>query len=192
MNRTTPSDLIGNTAAQTNWCVITGAPCSGKTSVIEGLAERGYRVVHEAARAFIDSQLALGAALSEIKADILAFERQILMEKVRNEEQIPKPQMVFLDRAIPDSIAYFQIEGLDISEPLQYSQSVRYRNVFLFERLTLEKDPVRSENQALAIRIEGLLAKSYAMLGYEVIAVPVLTIDQRIDFVLAHCDPLMS
>jgi predicted ATPase len=189
MNRTASSDGIGDTTAQTNWCVITGAPCSGKTSVIEGLAERGYRVVHEVARAVIDSQLAKGAALSEIRADILAFERQILIEKVCIEKKLPKPQMVFLDRAIPDSIAYFQIEGLDISEPLQYSQSARYRKVFLFDRLTLEKDPVRSENQALAIRIEGLLAKSYAMLGYEVIAVPVLTIDQRIDFVLAHCKP---
>jgi predicted ATPase len=188
MNRTAPSDLIGDTTAQTNWCVITGAPCSGKTSVIEGLAERGYRVVHEVARAFIDSQLAKGAALSEIKADILAFERKILIEKVCIEKKLPKPQMVFLDRAIPDSIAYFQIEGLDISEPLQYSQSARYRKVFLFDRLTLEKDPVRSENQALAIRIEGLLAKSYAMLGYETIRVPVLAVAQRINFVLARCN----
>jgi predicted ATPase len=60
--------------------------------------------------------------------------------------------------------------------------------VFLFERLTLEKDPVRSENQALAIRIEGLLAKSYAMLGYEIIRVPLLTVAQRINFVLARCN----
>ncbi len=189
MNRTTPSDYRGDSAAQTNWCVITGAPCSGKTSVIEGLADRGHRVVYEVARAFIDSQLAKGAALSEIKTDILAFERQILIEKVRIEKKLPKPQIVFLDRAVPDSIAYFQIEGLDISEPLKYSQFARYRNVFLFERLTFEKDPVRSENQALAVRIEGLLTKSYAMLGYEIIRVPVLTVAQRINFVLAHCNP---
>ncbi|MBW2239191.1 MAG: AAA family ATPase [Deltaproteobacteria bacterium] len=33
---------------QTNWHVITGAPCSGKTSVICELERRGHPVVHEA------------------------------------------------------------------------------------------------------------------------------------------------
>jgi len=188
MNEATPSDNSGHTAASTNWCVVTGAPCSGKTSVIEGLADRGHPVVHEVARSFIDSQLAKGSSLSELKADILTFERGILLEKVRIEKLLPRHRMVFLDRAVPDSIAYFQIEGLDIEEPLKYSQSWRYRNVFLFDRLTFEADPVRSENQALAARIEALLAESYAMLGYEVIRVPVLTVGQRIDFVLEQCN----
>ena len=31
----------------TNWHVITGAPCSGKTTVIRELERRGYSVVHE-------------------------------------------------------------------------------------------------------------------------------------------------
>jgi len=34
-------------AVHTNWFVITGAPSSGKTKVIEHLAQRGYRVQHE-------------------------------------------------------------------------------------------------------------------------------------------------
>ncbi len=188
MRTATPSENLGNTAASTNWCVLTGAPCSGKTSVIEGLADRGHQVVHEVARSYIDSQLAKGSSLSEIKADILAFERGILLEKVRIEKNLPRYRMVFLDRAVPDSIAYFQIEGLDIEEPLKYSQALRYRKVFLLDRLTFETDPVRSEDQALAARIEALLAKSYAMLGYEVIPVPVLTVGQRIDFVLRRCN----
>ncbi len=187
MNAVKPSENPGDRPASTNWCVITGAPCSGKTSVIEGLAHRGYPVVHEAARSFIDSQLAKGPSLGEIKADILTFERGILLEKVRIEKKLPKDRLVFLDRAVPDSIAYFQLEGLDIEEPLKCSQSLKYRNVFLFDRLTFETDPVRSEDQALAARIDGLLAESYAMLGYAVIRVPVLTVDQRIDFVLRQC-----
>ena len=177
----------GPAIALTNWCVITGAPCSGKTSVIDGLARRGHPVAPEVARAYIDSQLAQGKTLAEIKTDSLAFERLILLEKVRIENNLPKARMVFLDRAVPDSIAYFQIEGLDIAEPLQHSRSLRYRKIFLFERLSFETDPVRSENRVLAARIETLLAENYARLGYGVIRVPVLTVAQRIDFVLAHC-----
>lgn len=190
MNVAKPSENLVNSTASTNWCVLTGAPCSGKTSVLEGLADCGHPVVHEVARFFIDSQLAKGSSLSEIKADILTFERGILLEKVRIEKKLPKDRLVFLDRAVPDSIAYFQLEGLDIEEPLKYSQSLMYRNVFLFDRLNFEADPVRSENQALAARIEALLTESYAMLGYAVIRVPVLTVDQRIDFVLSYCNSI--
>lgn len=171
---------------KTNWYVITGAPSSGKTSVINGLARRGYKVVPETARAYINGRLASGHTLTEIKTDILAFERHILMEKVRIERGLSKSETIFLDRAIPDSIAYFQLEGLDEQEPIQCSHILRYQQIFLFDRLTFEKDNVRSENQAVAARIETLLHRSYADLGYDVIRVPVLPVDQRIEFVLAH------
>jgi len=45
---------------QTNWHIITGAPCSGKTTVINEIERRGIRVIHEVARAYIDRQLGKG------------------------------------------------------------------------------------------------------------------------------------
>lgn len=186
-NNNTCSGDSNDTVRQTRWCVITGAPCSGKSSVIEGLADRGHLVVPEAARAFIDSRLTQGYTLAEMKADILSFERRILYEKVRIEKDLPADRVVFLDRAIPDSIAYFKLEGLDIAEPLECSRSVRYGKVFLFERLAFEKDAVRSEDHSLAMRIESLLTESYATLGYDIIRVPLLSIGRRIDLVLNSC-----
>lgn len=174
---------------QINGYVITGAPCSGKTSVIKGLARRGFNVVQEAARAYIDSQLNLGYALKEIKSDILSFERHILLAKVQIEKNLSKTQIVFLDRAIPDSIAYFQLEGLDWKEPLDYSRMLRYKQIFLFDQLAFEKDAVRSEDPMLATRIETLLEKCYLELGYPITRVPALPIDERIEFVLAHIRP---
>lgn len=169
-----------------NGYVITGAPCSGKTSVIEGLARRGFNVVPEAARAYIDSQLHQGYTLTEIKSDIRSFERHILLAKVQTERKLSKSQPVFLDRAIPDSIAYFKLEGLDCKEPLAYSRMYRYKKIFLFDQLTFEKDAVRSEDPALAAQIEAMLEQCYIDLGYPITRVPALPIDQRIDFVLAH------
>lgn len=174
------------TPIHTNWHVITGAPCSGKTAVIEILAERGHRVVHEVARAYIDRRLSSGWTIEQIKADPLSFERTILLEKVRVEAMLPREASVFLDRAVPDSIAYFQMEGLNPSEPIAHSRTVRYRIVFLLERLTFEKDRVRSESEETAARIETLLAESYQQLGYALIRVPVMSIVQRTDFILAH------
>jgi predicted ATPase len=54
----------------------------GKTTAIDRLARLGYPVVPEAARAYIDSRLAAGLTLAQIKANPLSFERHILMEKV--------------------------------------------------------------------------------------------------------------
>jgi predicted ATPase len=171
---------------QTQWHVITGPPCSGKTAVIDELANRGYQVVPEVARAYIDSQLSRGVTLSQIKANPLAFERNILMEKVRIENKLPFRRTVFLDRAVPDSIAYFRFEGLDPSEPVALSRTHRYATVFLFEALPFEKDRVRSENPEAADRLAAMLIDGYRDMGYHVVAVPVMPIVQRVRFVLRH------
>jgi len=89
---------------QTNWHVITGAPCSGKTTVIRELEQLGYPVVHEVARAYIDERLKTGETIDRIKADILSFERHILYKKIAIEQSLFKEETVFLDRAVPDSI----------------------------------------------------------------------------------------
>lgn len=171
---------------RTHWIVITGAPCSGKTSVIRSLENRGYEVVHEAARALIDGSLAQGLTLEEIKSDELAFEQRILSAKIAAESSLNADQQVFLDRAIPDSIAYFRHAGFDITEPLAASRLFQYKKIFLFERLLFKKDAVRSEDVAAATQIDRLLAESYGMLGYSIIRVPVMTAAERTAFVLRH------
>lgn len=173
-------------AEAVKWCVLTGAPCSGKSAVIQALAERGFPVLHEVARAYIDRELALGRTLRQIKADTLAFERHILLEKLRLENDLPPHQLTFLDRAVPDSIVYFRLEGLDPAEPLLLSRQRRYARIFLFQRLSFEKDRVRSENHAVAARLESMLAGTYAQLGYGVIHVPVMSIAERTEYVLRH------
>lgn len=170
----------------TNWYVFTGAPCSGKSAVIQALERRGFKVIQETARAYIDSKLAKGLTLREIKSDILSFERHILFEKVRIEQALPINEILFLDRAVPDSVAYFQIEGLDGAEVLKYCRHVRYRGIFLFDRLKFRADAVRTEDEELAGRIEGLLEKCYRQLGYPIIRVPVMPVERRMEWILGQ------
>jgi predicted ATPase len=170
----------------TNWNVITGAPSSGKTSVICELERLGYRVVHEAARAFIDEELKKGKTIEQTKSDELAFERHILYKKIKIEEFLPKKEIIFLDRAVPDSIAYFKSAGLNPNEPVKKSKLIRYKNIFLFERLEFEKDRVRSEDHAKATELDLLLENAYQSLGYHIVRVPVLSVQKRTDFILHH------
>lgn len=171
---------------ETNWHVITGAPCSGKTAVICELERLGHQVVHEVAREYIDERLQHEQTISQIKADILSFESHILQKKIEIERSRLKEETVFLDRAVPDSIGYYILEGLDPYDPIQKSRLWRYKNIFFFDRIPFEKDPVRSENDKIASRIEGLLKESYRMLGYEITFVPLMSISERVRLILKH------
>jgi predicted ATPase len=95
-------------------------------------------------------------------------------------------EIVFLDRAVPDSIAYYTLCGLDPAEPRQKSRAVRYRKIFLFERLAFLTDPVRSEDEKIAVRLDRLIEESYQSLGYKLIHVPLATVRERTEFVLAR------
>ena len=169
---------------QTHWHVITGAPCSGKTSVIKEIEQRGTRVIHEVARSYIDEQLGKGLRLGQIKADVLQFERHILLLKIKIEDMLVESEPVFFDRGVPDSIAYFELEGLDPAEPLAYSLRTHYRRVFFFERLDFFKDEVRSEDEMIAAKLNDLLLEAYTQVGYDIIRVPVMPVKERTDLVL--------
>ena len=178
---------LGGAVKQTRWTVITGAPCSGKTSVIRVLEKRGLPVVHEVARSFIDRQLARGLSMARIKADPVSFEQGILAEKLAIEASLPPDRGVFLDRGVPDSIAYFRFEGLDTRAPVAASRIRRYRRVFLLDRLAMAPDPVRTEDEAAAVRLEALLIESYRRLGYLLIRIPAVSLQERVEQVLQAC-----
>ena len=93
----------------TRWCVITGAPSSGKTAVIVQLERRGCRIVHEVARAYIEEELEKGRTLQSIKADPLDFERRILLRKMDIESHLPAAERLYLDELMQTEDA---IEGL--------------------------------------------------------------------------------
>ena len=144
----------------------------------------GTRVVHEVARSYIDEQLEKGLRLDQIKADVLQFERHILHTKIKIEDRLAEFEPIFFDRGVPDSIAYFRLEGLDPAEPLAYSRRTRYRRVFFFERFDFLNDDVRSEDEMMAAKLNDLLLEAYTQIGYDIIRVPVMSVEARTDLLL--------
>jgi predicted ATPase len=153
---------------------------------VRRLEKMGYPVVHEVARGVIDEKLTSGLTLDAITADEEAFEREILLRKLTIEKKLSPSDTIFLDRALPDSIAYYQLTGLDSAEPEQISKQFRYRRVFMLEGLRFEKDRVRREDPVRALRISQLLSKCYHGLGYTPVIVPVLPVAQRLAFLLKY------
>ncbi len=171
---------------KTNWCVFTGAPSSGKTSVLEELAHRGYAVQVEVARELIETALRQGKTLVEIrdKTHVQDLQRRIVALKLAREKGLHPETLVFSDRGTPDSIAYYRLAGLDPEPAIDASLVFEYRAVFLFARLPLIKDDVRTEDDAQALALEQAIIADYQSLGYKPIRVPVLPIVERADFIL--------
>jgi predicted ATPase len=168
----------------THWYVITGAPSSGKTTLLAELEKTGYHVVHEVARTIIESELARGRTLQQIRADKKSFENRILEAKIALEARLAKNEVIFLDRGVPDSIAYFKISGLDPAIAWAKSRPDHYRKVFLLDRLPFQKDHVRIEESATAAELERALEMGYRELGYAVQRINVMPVADRLKIIL--------
>jgi len=169
-----------------NWYVITGGPSSGKTTVLNELAKLGYIIYPEAARVLIDEEIAKGKSIEEIRGNEAEFQRKALMIKIEVEKRAPKDKIVFFDRAIPDSIAYYQICGLDPKEVFKFCQEKRYRKIFFFEQLPFENDYARVEDSKTIKKLTRLLKESYENLGYEVINIPAISAEDRVQKILSE------
>lgn len=175
------------TEIATHWNVITGGPCTGKTTVIEHLGKRGYKTTIEHARHYIDLHEIAGETVEEIRSNKRSFQMGVLEMQSQAEEALNADDTIFLDRALPDSLAYFQFLGLEYDYNLVAKcRRHKYHRVFILDRLPLINDYARLENEAEQIRIHKLIIEVYEHLGNPVVFVPVLPPEERVDFILKH------
>lgn len=86
---------------------------------------------------------------------------------------------------MPCGIAYCKIHGNNPDYIIQASKKRRYKKVFLLDQLPIfEKDHVRTEDYNLALKIHDFIYQAYVDLGYNVVKVPVLSVNKRAEFVL--------
>ena len=166
---------------QTNWVVVTGPPSSGKTTLIQALQNKGYVTGPEVAR-----ELIVECLKKHAQEKIENFQREILAITCRREHLLDIKQTVFFDRGIPDSIAYFKYNGLDIAPALQASRFRRYKRVFYCMGLPVINDGIRQESDEAALQIGELILEAYRYLRYEPIILPVLSIEERLEIILKN------
>lgn len=168
------------------WYVITGGPSSGKTTLLQALSAQGYAVVPEAARLVIDEGIASGQTLAQIRQDERAFQDIVLARKLEIERLLDRSTVTFFDRGIHDSLAYYAYYKWPISAKMQrQAAQAHYAKVFLCEQLPIyESDYSRTESVDFALELQRLLKKYYQKAGCEVVLVPVLSPNQRLQFIL--------
>lgn len=175
------------TVVPTNWYVITGGPCSGKTTTVAMLGKLGYRTTVEEARHYLDLQRANGRSLRDIERNRKRFQLKVLKEQIRQERMLDPAKIVFLDRAIPDARAYYRFWGLPEDRVLtEAMETVFYKKVFILDCLPLVKDYARHEDVAAQSRLQALLTDVYHSLPFQIIHVPVMPADLRVKLILEN------
>jgi predicted ATPase len=169
----------------TNWHVITGGACCGKTTLIDLLAEKGYQTLPEIPRQYIECELAKGRTLDEIFASV-DDERAMKSWQRKAEDGLRAGEVAFLDRAMPDFLWFWRVHGLDPNEIVEECLHHRYASVFILDLLPLELDGARIEDETFTVHFDECLVRDYTALGYQVVRVPVLPPQERADVVLAN------
>ncbi|MDB5265203.1 MAG: hypothetical protein JWN64_774 [Parcubacteria group bacterium] len=172
---------------ENHWQVITGGPCSGKTTLVNELASRGYQTVTESAREYIASELAKGVPMEVLRADQALLQSGIFDLKLIKEDAAPREGVVFLDRGLPDTRAYCRVHAVSESELMAKAiETARYENVFVLDSLPMLQDEIRTESEEEKKILHESTLNVYKELGFNIISVPVGTIEERVDFVLSR------
>lgn len=169
---------------QTNWHVMTGAPCSGKTTLIDQLADKGFQTVPEIGREYIEREMTRGRTIDEIRANEAGLARAIKDMQLGIEHRLRAIDAVFLDRALPDCLTFYRVRGLNPNEMLPECFYHHYASVFILDPLPFQENGARDDDAALAGYLDEWLARDYTALGYSVVRVPVLSPEERLAFVL--------
>lgn len=164
--------------------VISGGPSTGKTSVINELGKE-FKILKEAARELGDKDSRFkgksvkGLNMEKFQNAIFEFQKKQL------EELKGKNEIVFSDRGLGDTLAYYKINKLKIPEGvIEYAKEFRCAGIFILEPLNFyEKDDFRQENREEQERIHNLIIKTYEELGYKPIIVPFMGVEKRVSFI---------
>ncbi|GIF02536.1 AAA family ATPase [Actinoplanes siamensis] len=157
--------------------VITGGPGAGKTTLINGLRQRGFPCVDEAGRQIIRDQSAIGGSALHT-ADQLLFAEIMLAWEMRSYRQAAHHDdtTVFFDRGIPDLVGYYLL--LDRPVPRHVSAAVdlfRYHHrVFVAPPWPdiYATDSERQQDFDEAVRTHDAMVTAYTRHGYELITLP--------------------
>lgn len=167
--------------------VITGAPGTGKTTIVEHLKKIGYSCKEEISRKIISEQIAKNGEALPWK-NLNLFSKKVF--DLRKKQFLKsKEKLCFFDRGIVDTYAYLEIGKLEISSNIKESiKTLRYNKKVFYTPVWEEiytKDKERRESLEQAKKIEENLISCYSLHNYQLIKIPIGNIEKRVKFILS-------
>jgi len=168
--------------------VITGGPGTGKSSIINELIKREFTCFEEISR-----QVTLDARKNGIEQLFLTkpllFSNLLLKARTKQFQDAgtTNKELVFLDRGLPDVVAYMDYVNSDY--PKHFVDTCKnhvYNAVFVLApwQEIFISDSERYENFDQAVEIHHALLNTYERFGYKLVDVPFDSIEKRADFII--------
>ena len=167
--------------------ILTGGPGTGKSTLIKKLGNIGEYIIEEAAEFTIRLMQNKGIKEPWKRED---FQLRILEFQLKWENDIyQNTKRVFIDRGIPDGLAYATPHTETYERILEETKKTRYDKVFLIESLGFtEKTKVRREDLEESKKLENTIENIYRSFGYDPIRIPAFTIQERLELILEQTD----
>jgi predicted ATPase len=171
--------------------VITGAPGTGKTTLLLALQARGYTIVGDTARTIIQDRRRRGLSP---RPDAYAFAQEALRMDIENfAHHAASRAPVFFERGVLDALC-----GLDRVTPLAESElNAWLSNYQYFPKVFVlppwkaiyVNDAERDHTFEHAQWVDTIAQDWYRRCGYQVLEVPMVSVDERCTFVLQALEP---
>jgi predicted ATPase len=165
--------------------IVTGAPGTGKTAILDVLG-RDMRCTAEPAREILAEQRAIQGTGTPDRDPSLFMDLLLRRSIEKYEEARRREGVAVFDRGIPDCVAYAAVLGVDPTPSLLAVGKHRYaREVFFFEpwKDIYETDDERVMSFADVIDFHQELVHAYERAGYALLRVPQDSIENRVAFV---------
>lgn len=167
--------------------VVTGGPGSGKSSLINAMARRGFHTMPEAGRAIIQDQVRIGGSALPWANRAIFAELMLGWELRSYQEALGRDAPVIMDRGLPDIVGYLTLCGLPV--PPHVDAAARLcpynKRVFLapFWDTIFTQDAERKQDRQEAQATARVMGETYARLGYHLVELPLVSVEDRADFI---------
>lgn len=169
--------------------VVSGCSGSGKSTLIAALAERGEVVVPEPGRRVVREQLAVGGD-GLPWANPQRFMELCAETAIRDfDHMVAQRHRAFFDRSLLDVACAVHAHDMIAPEGLESAvESKRYARLAFMSppwEALFRPDAERRHTFAEAVAEYDALLPTYRRLGYEVVLLPLASVEERVTFVLS-------
>jgi predicted ATPase len=173
--------------------IISGGPGFGKTSIIKELENRKFKSIHEISRSIIKEQLEKGGDILPWK-NLTAFSNLVFEQRLSQHSGAPQSEICFYDRGIVDVLAYMIKDNLSIpSHYVEAARNTHYNQIVFLTPPWKEiylMDNERKEDFENAFEIHQVIEQTYKQMGYHTENIPLLTIEDRVNFILSKINSI--
>ncbi|MCP4180886.1 MAG: AAA family ATPase [bacterium] len=182
--------IINKTTIQMQKYIITGAPGTGKTNIINELKNRNHKIFEEVPRKLMMEKIPEKIGINPF-TNLKDFAKLVFDEMYK--QYITSEQnnsLCFFDRGLPDVFAYLLEANISIPDDYYncYSKCNYSKTVFIcppWQSIYIS-DNIRPYDFSEIINLGNQIIKTYETFGFSILTLPLTSIKKRTDIILNY------